>query len=182
VALERGRMSQMSLGQVPEPVSAANGLCYLALQELATRISHHNTGKLLDDPAGYEVMKRVAVDENFHYLFYRDMAAAALEIDPSSMVIAMEKEVLDFEMPGTGIPDFAAHARAISKAGIYDFQSHYEQILVPVVLRFWDIEALEGLSPEAEQARDRLVAHIAKVGRVAEKLAARRAEPVAAVD
>src|SRR5919108_1285446 len=87
VDLERARMAQVSCGQVPEPETPADALVYVALQELATRISHHNTGKVLDDPAGYEVMKRVASDENRHHLFYRDLCAAAFEVDPSAMVL-----------------------------------------------------------------------------------------------
>ena len=79
-------MAQVSCGQVPEPDTPQEGLVYVALQELATRIAHHNTGKLVDDPVGYEVMKRVASDENRHHLFYRDLCTAALEIDPSGMV------------------------------------------------------------------------------------------------
>src|SRR3546814_15552291 len=112
-------MAQVECGQVPEPESPHDGFAYVALQELATRIAHHNTGKLLDDKAGYEVMKKVASDENRHHLFYRDMVTAALEIDPSEMVRAIERQVRTFEMPGTGIIGFDAHAKAIAKAGIY---------------------------------------------------------------
>ena len=83
-------------------------------------------------------------------------------------------------MPGTGIIDFAHHAKAIAKAGIYDLQVHHEQILVPVVLRHWDIEALEGLTPEAEEARRRLVKRIDRVGKAGRRLAARWAETEAA--
>src|SRR3546814_5087324 len=72
-------MAQVECGQVPEPESPHDGFAYVALQELVTRIAHHNTGKLLDDKAGYEVMKKVASDENRHHLFYRDMVTAALE-------------------------------------------------------------------------------------------------------
>src|SRR3954453_7708380 len=46
-ALEDGRMAQMSGGVVPEPASAADGFVYVALQELATRIAHRNTGTAL---------------------------------------------------------------------------------------------------------------------------------------
>ena len=49
VALERARMAQMCAAVVPEPESVPDALSYVALQELATRISHRNTGKLLDD-------------------------------------------------------------------------------------------------------------------------------------
>ena len=97
-------------GRCPQPVGPLDGLVYVALQELATRVAHRNTGKLLDDPAGVDVMNRVAADENLHFLFYRDLVLAALEIDPSAMVCAIERQVRDFEMPGTGIVDFGAHA------------------------------------------------------------------------
>ena len=149
---------------------------YVALQELATRISHHNTGKVIDDPVGYEVMKRVASDENRHHLFYRDLCTAALEIDPSGMVAAIEKQVREFEMPGTGIVDFDTHARAIAKAGIYDFQIHHDQILSPVVVRHWGIENLTGLSDAAERARDALLTRIRRIRKAGERLARRRAE------
>ena len=176
VALERARMAQMCAAIVPEPETVADGISYVALQELATRISHRNTGKLLDDKVGFEVMARVAADENLHYLFYRDLVTAALEIDPSGTVKAIERQVRDFEMPGTGIIDFSTHAAAIAKAGIYDFVIHHEQILVGVVLRHWKIDTLTGLDAEGEVARQRLVRHIDRVGKVAARFARRRDE------
>jgi len=177
--LERARMAQVECGEVPEPATPLDGFAYVALQELATRIAHHNTGKLLTDKAGYEVMKRVASDENRHHLFYRDLVTAALEVDASGMVCALERQVRTFEMPGTGIVDFEQHAKAIARAGIYDFGIHHDQILVPVVLRHWDVESLEGLSPEAEQARAALVKRIARIGKAGKRLAERREERVA---
>ncbi len=176
VALERARMVQVSGGEIPTPPSMQHGFVYLALQELATRISHRSTGRMIGDPAGYEVMMRVAADENLHQLFYRDLAEAAIEVDPDGMVIAIEEQVSGFTMPGTGIPDFAAHAARIAKAGIYDLAVHHDQILVPVVLRQWKVDQLEGLSGEAEAARERLMARLAKSEKVARRLAARREE------
>ena len=175
-ALERARMQQVAGGVVPEPADAAEGFVYVALQELATRVAHHNTGKLLADRAGYEVMKRVAADENFHYLFYRDMVSAALEVDPSAVVVAIESQVRNFEMPGTGIVDFDAHAKAIARAGIYDLSAHHDVILVPVVLRQWKVEELEGRTPAAEEARAKLVQRIGRIGKAARRLAERREE------
>lgn len=181
VTLERARMAQVQCGEVPEPELPSDGLVYVALQELATRIAHHNTGKMVDDPVGYEVMKRVAADENRHYLFYRDLSSRALEIDPSSMVLAIERQVRDFEMPGTGILDFATHARAIARAGIYDFKVHHDNILVPVVVRHWGIENLTGLDDDAERARDSLLTYIRRVGKAGERQAERRERMLAAV-
>jgi acyl-[acyl-carrier-protein] desaturase len=174
VALERARMAQVQCGEVPEPELPHDGIVYVALQELATRIAHHNTGKVMDDPVGFAIMKRVASDENRHYLFYRDLATKAIELDPSGMVLAIERQVKGFEMPGTGIIDFAAHARAIAKTGIYDFQVHHDHILAPVVLRHWDIENLTGLSDEAERSRDELVKFIGRVGKAGKRQVERR--------
>ncbi|MBA2325763.1 MAG: acyl-ACP desaturase [Actinobacteria bacterium] len=174
VALERARMTQVSNGVVPEPPSLADGLVYASLQELATRIAHHNTGRLLSDPVGRRIMTRVASDENLHHLFYRDLTTAALAIDPATVVPAIDRQVRHFAMPGTGIPDFARHARAIANAGVYDFAAHHEQILVPVLLRHWRIDRLQGLKATAEQARERLLRHIDRVGRIARRLVERR--------
>jgi acyl-[acyl-carrier-protein] desaturase len=172
--LERARMSQVSGGITPDPPTTHEGFVYLALQELATRISHRSTGRLMGDPAGYEVMMRVAADENLHQLFYRDLAAAAIEADPSGMMIAIEKQVSGFAMPGVGIPNFAHHAGLIARAGIYDLSVHHDQILVPVVLRQWKVDELEGLDGEAEQARERLMKRLAKSERVARRMSERR--------
>ena len=181
VALERSRMAQVSGGEIPEPESVADGIVYVALQELATRIAHRNTGRLIGDPVGFEVMKRVAADENLHFLFYRDLVTAALAIDPSSMMQAIERQVVGFEMPGGGIPGFARHASAIAKAGVYDLAIHNDQILVPVVLRHWGVEQVTGLDAEAERSRDRLMARLAKSERVARRVTARRERQLVSV-
>ena len=181
-ALEAGRMQQVSGGVVPDPDTPAEALVYVALQELATRISHRNTGTLLEDEAGYKVMARVAADENLHYLFYRDLVSAALEIDPSATMIAIERQVRTFEMPGTGIPDFNALAVAIADTGIYDLAVHHDSVLAPVVLRHWDIAAVEGLDAPAEEARAKCLAYIARVERVGKRIAERRERTSATVN
>ena len=182
VDLERGRMAQVSGGLTPDPETTAEGFIYLTLQELATRIAHRNTGKLIGDEAGYTVMMRVAADENLHHLFYRDLATAAIQMSPSRMMHAIEHEVLGFAMPGLGIPGFAAHAAAISRLGVYDLAIHHDQILVPMLLRHWQIDKIEGLDADAEQARDRVMARMAKSERVARRLTARREAQAATAD
>ncbi|MEY3467103.1 MAG: hypothetical protein RL532_410, partial [Actinomycetota bacterium] len=167
VALERARMHQVRGAQVPAPDDLYEALAYLSMQELATRIAHRNTGKLIEDQAGQDVMLRVGNDENLHYLFYRDLATAALEVDPSSMMIGIERAVRNF-------------AKEIAKAGIYDFKIHHEQILVPVILRHWKVADVAGLSAEGEKAREALIKRIDKIGRVAGRLAAKAEEPTLA--
>lgn len=179
--LEDGRMAQVSAAIVPEPMTAADGMCYVAVQELATRISHRNTGTMLDDKVGYNVMMRLSSDENRHHLFYRDLVTELIQLDPSMAIEALERQIVDFAMPGVGIPGFAEHSKAIANAGIYDFAIHHEKIIIPLVMRHWAIDKVEGLSSAAEQARDRLMHHIERVGRVAKRQADRRASSVATV-
>jgi acyl-[acyl-carrier-protein] desaturase len=183
VRLERDRMVQVSTAETPQPDTVRDMIVYLCLQELATRISHRNTGKMVPDPAGEQVMARVAADENWHFLFYRDLALGALEVDPSGMMEAIERQVTNFEMPGTGIPGFVSHAIAIARSGIYNLSLHHDQIVCPVVLRQWKVDDLTGLSPEAEQARDNLHTTIERLQAVARRQAerlARRAAKAAA--
>jgi acyl-[acyl-carrier-protein] desaturase len=182
--LEDGRMAQMSGGQVPQPTNPVDAFVYVALQELATRIAHRNTGKALTDAlgdhpvaqAGYDVLSRVAADENFHFLFYRDLTSAALEIAPSIVLPAIERQVREFEMPGTGIPGFKQHAEAIARGGLYNLQQHHDQILQPVVVKWWKLESLQGLTNEAEVARDAVLDRVQRIGKAARRLADRARE------
>lgn len=175
--LEDARMAQVQAGFQPTSIpTVADLFVYLSLQELATRIAHRNTGTLLGDSAGSEVMTRVATDENHHFLFYRDLVAEALQRFPSVMVPAIERQVRSFEMPGAGMPSFKEHARRIADAGIYDIPTHHDQILVPVVLREWKVAAVENLSGAAEAAREQLITLVNRIGKVAERMRQRRAE------
>ena len=122
IALERGRMTQLQQGYDRDTIDTLRGLAYVAFQELATRISHRNTGRYSDDPVADKIMIRIAADENLHMVFYRDILAAALTIQPSRAVRAIVDEVLAFQMPGAGIPGFLRKAAAIAKAGIYDIR------------------------------------------------------------
>ncbi len=175
--LERSRMRQVSAGfrAGGRGQSLTDGLVYLTLQELATRIAHWNTGRLLDD-LGSVILKRVAADENAHFLFYRDLVTAALRADPSRTVAAIDRQVASFQMPGAEIDGFAAHAAAIASAKIYDFRIHYEQVLVPVVMTHWRVESVEGLDADGERARDRLLSWMARLRRVATRMAAQSSD------
>jgi acyl-[acyl-carrier-protein] desaturase len=138
-----------------------------------TRISHRNTGRYSDDPVADRIMLRVAADENLHMMFYRDIVAAALQVDPSAAVAAIAGEVIAFDMPGVGIEGFTRKALQMARAGIYDLRIHHDEILWPL-LRHWYLFQIEGLEPQADQARDRLAAHLAKTDRLASRFEAKR--------
>ncbi len=174
IALERGRMTQLQHGYDRDTIDTLRGLAYVAFQELATRISHKNTGRYSDDPVANRIMTRIAADENLHMVFYRDILGAALRIQPSRAVRAIVAEVLAFQMPGHGIPGFLRKAAAIAKAGIYDIRIHRDEVLVPII-NHWKIFELTGLDAAAEEARWALAAHLATLEAAAKRFEERLA-------
>jgi acyl-[acyl-carrier-protein] desaturase len=167
-------MTQLQQGYDHRSPGLLRGLAYVTFQELATRIAHRNTGRYSDDPVADRIMVRIAADENLHMVFYRDMLAAALKISPSAAVQAIVEEVLAFEMPGAGIPNFVRKAATIAKAGIYDLRVHREEVLLPVI-RHWRIFELSGLDAAAEEARRRLAEHLEKLDQAARRMEERLA-------
>ncbi len=168
IALERGRMSQLQKGYDLAAPDTLHGLAYVAFQELATRISHRNTGRYSDDPVADRIMIRIAADENLHMVFYRDIMSAALAIEPSAGVCAIVDEVIAFQMPGAGIPGFVRKAAQIARAGIYDIRVHRDEVLLPI-LRHWRIFELTNLNAAAEEARNRLTEHLDKLEAMARR-------------
>jgi acyl-[acyl-carrier-protein] desaturase len=172
IMLERGRMNQLQNGYERPSSSTLRGLAYVTFQELATRISHRNTGRYSNDPVADKIMIRIAADENLHMVFYRDILSAALKVQPSAAVRAIVDEVLAFEMPGAGIPQFLRKAALIAKARIYDLRSHRDEVLLPVI-KHWGIFELQGLDAAAEEARRRLAEHLEKLDIAATKFEAK---------
>ena len=180
VAMERGRMEQVCRGYYPGGESGGfvgplDGLAYTTLQELATRISHRNTGTFTSDPRIERLTSRIATDENLHYVFYRELAKAALAIDPSSMVEAIARQVIGFSMPGLEIPEFKAKAIQMAKAGIYDLRVHHDQVLLPVLFTHWKLDELTGLSDKAKQDLEGIHGFLQALDVVAAKYEERRA-------
>lgn len=174
VALERGRMTQLQQGYDHDRPDTLHMLAYVTFQELATRISHRNTGRYSSDPVADRIMVRIAADENLHMVFYRDMMTAALEVDPSAAVCAIVDEILNFRMPGTGISGFRRKAVEMARAGIYDLRIHRDEIVMPIV-KHWGILEMTGLDPRAEEARAVLVRHLDELEAQAQRFEARRA-------
>jgi acyl-[acyl-carrier-protein] desaturase len=155
VELERARMQTMETGFDAGDKPLLHVCAYVSFQELATRISHRNTGRYTEDPIAEQLLARVAMDENLHMIFYRNLVSAALELAPNETMRAIADEVVGFEMPGSIIPGFARKAVQIARAGIYDLRIHHDDVVMPLV-RQWGVLGLEGLDAEGEQARGEL--------------------------
>jgi acyl-[acyl-carrier-protein] desaturase len=155
-SLEDDRLATVTRGWsigFTDPVDIFN---YTSAQELATRVSHRNAGVHADDPIAYEVMNRVAIDENHHFMFYRGVTTAMLREAPSLVLKSLRRVLGNFSMPGTEIPNFQRRAVEIARTGIYNLRVHAEQVVQPL-LRYWKIGEINGLDDEAAEAQDELM-------------------------
>ena len=173
--LERGRMATLQAGFDSGNKPPLRACVYVAFQELATRVAHRNTGRCCDDPVAERLLARIAMDENLHMIFYRNVVKAALEIAPNQTLRAIADEVAGFVMPGSVIPGFARMAVRIAEAGVYDLRIHHDDVIMPLV-RYWRVLEREGLDTDGERARQDLAATVAALDARASRFVARRAE------
>jgi acyl-[acyl-carrier-protein] desaturase len=151
----------------------------VSFQELATRVAHRNTGRCCGDPVAERLLARIAMDENLHMIFYRNVVQAALEIAPSQTLRAIADEVAGFVMPGSVVPGFARRAVQVAHAGIYDLRIHHDDVIMPLV-RHWGVLEAEGLDADGERAREDLAAALSALDARAARFVERRAEAQAA--
>ncbi len=155
-ALEDDRMEHMSRGFTEgDSKDVLHTLAYVTFQELATRISHSNTGRITGDPIAQRLLQRISLDENLHMLFYRNVVAGALDIAPNQTMRAITDEIVDFKMPGANMPDFRRSAVEIAAAGIYDLPQHVKDVIEPI-LRAWKVFEREDFTGDGAAARDEL--------------------------
>ena len=177
--LEHARMATLQAGWDSGSKSLLRACVYVSFQELATRVSHRNTGRYCEDPIAERLLARIAMDENLHMIFYRNLVQAALEFAPSQTLRAIADEVTGFVMPGSVVPGFARKAAQIAQAGIYDLRIHHDDVIMPLV-RHWRVFEAEGLDAVGEQARQDLAAALKGLAARADRFVERRAEAQAA--
>lgn len=136
-----------------------HSVAYVTFQELATRVSHRNTGKACDEPIADKMLQRIAADENLHMIFYRNICAAALDLAPDQALKAVANIVQNFQMPGAGMPNFRRNGALMAKHGIYDLRQHLDEVVWPV-LRKWNIFERNDFSAEGENTREELAAFL----------------------
>ncbi len=178
-ALERFRMEHMSAGfQSDNRHSMLHSVAYVAFQELATRVSHRNTGHQSGDPVCDRMLSRIATDENLHMVFYRNLLRASLDLAPDLALQAIRDVVVDFRMPGHGIPNFGRAAAQMAIGEVYNLRIHHNDVLSPV-LRYLKVLDRDGLGPEGLKAQEELGYFMGalddKASAFDEKLAARKA-------
>lgn len=173
IAMERARMTHMEAGFRAIHPGVLAGLSYVSFQELATRVSHRNTGAATGDPVAEQLFARIALDENLHMLFYRNVIDAAFDIAPDQTMVAVTASVRDFAMPGHGIEGFGRKAVEIAVAGIYDLPQHREEVVLPV-LRKWRVFERSDVGSVGESAREELAGIMAEMETAADRFEDKR--------
>ncbi|NNE73030.1 MAG: acyl-ACP desaturase [Acidimicrobiales bacterium] len=170
--LEDERMTVVERGWRTALEDPIDIFVYTSAQELATRISHRNAGAHADDETAFNLMKKIAADENHHFIFYKGVVTAMLKEDPSQVITSMWRTLADFEMPGTTIPRFVRRSIGMAKLGIYNLRIHADKVVSPL-LREWQIDQLGGLTADAAEAQDNLMELPSKLIEAAELFEAR---------
>ena len=163
VELEELRVEQMTRGFSPGQnaqgdlfaESLFDAVMYVSFQELATRVSHRNTGKACNDPVAEQLLARISNDVNLHMIFYRDVSAAGLDIAPNQAIKSVHRILSNFRMPGSTVPEFRRKAVVIATGGIYDPRIHLEDVVMPI-LKKWRIFERGDFTGEGARMRDEL--------------------------
>ncbi|MEO3759995.1 acyl-ACP desaturase [Mycobacterium sp. B14F4] len=165
VELEQLRIEQVTRGFSPgqndqgEDILFATRLfdsvIYVTFQELATRVSHRNTGKACNETIADQLLQRVSADENLHMIFYRDVSEAGLEIAPNQAMHSLHHVLRNFKMPGYTVPDFRRKAVTIAVGGVFDPRIFRDDVVMPV-LKKWRIFERDDFTGEAARERDDL--------------------------
>ena len=138
-------------------------LAYVSFQELATRVSHRNTGKVTGDPIADQLLARIAADENLHMIFYRNLLGGGARARARPDDAGDHRRGDDFEMPGTDIAGLPAQGRRDGRSPASTTCAiHHDDVVMPV-LRHWKVFELEGLDAEGEQARNELADFLAEL-------------------
>ncbi len=98
--------ARTSRGDTCSPTALFDSVIYVTFQELATRVSHRNTGKACEETIADQLLQRVSADENLHMIFYRDVSAAGLDMVPNQAMKSLHQVLRNFKMPGYTVPEF----------------------------------------------------------------------------
>lgn len=153
---------------------------YTSFQELATYVSHNRVAKLAKQYSNKSLAKMCKIisgDEMRHYHAYSTFVKEILTVDPSGMMIAF-KEMMKNKiiMPAQFLREsgeslgsaFDEFSNAAQRIGVYTGQD-YVDIMRKLIVR-WEIDKLQGLSEEAEKARDYVMALPARMERVNQRI------------
>jgi acyl-[acyl-carrier-protein] desaturase len=153
---------------------------YTSFQELATNVSHKRVARIAKQKGNKMLSKMcsiIAGDEMRHHLAYREFVKTIFEYDGSEMMLAfadmMKKKII---MPAQNLRQsggkmasaFDDFSNAAQRLGVYTTYDYID--ILEKLNAYWEISEMNGLTDEAEKARDFLVKLPSRMTRIAERV------------
>lgn len=153
---------------------------YTSFQELATYISHNRVSQIakkFEDKKLSKMCKLIAGDEMRHHHAYSEFINQIFKVDPSEMMLAfqymMKQKIV---MPAHFLREsgqkissaFEHFSDSAQRIGVYT-AADYVEILQKLIDK-WEIDKINGLTDEAEKARDYLMKLPARMAKISERL------------
>lgn len=153
---------------------------YTSFQELATYVSHNRVAQMAKkygDNKLSKMCKLIAGDEMRHHHAYSEFVDQIFKVDPSEMMLAfqymMKQKIV---MPAHFLREsgqkissaFEQFSDSAQRIGVYT-ASDYVNIMQKLIDK-WKIDQMNGLTDEAEKARDYLMKLPARMAKISERL------------
>ena len=153
---------------------------YTSFQELATYVSHNRVAQMAKkygDNKLSKMCKLIAGDEMRHHNEYSEFVNQIFQVDPSEMMLAfqymMKQKIV---MPAHFLREsgqkissaFEQFSDSAQRIGVYT-AADYVDIMQKLIDK-WKIDQMNGLTDEAEKARDYLMKLPARMAKVSERL------------
>ncbi len=153
---------------------------YTSFQELATFVSHNRVAliaKKYGEKKLFKMCNLIAGDEMRHHLAYSEFVNQIFKVDPSEMMLAFQYMMKQkITMPALFLREsgdkigsaFEAFSDSAQRIGVYT-ASDYVDILQKLNEK-WDIGNINGLTAEAEKARDYLMKLPDRMRKISERI------------
>lgn len=153
---------------------------FTSFQELATYVSHNRVAQIAKqygDKKLSKLCKMIAGDEMRHHHAYSEFVNKIFKVDPSEMMLAfhymMKKKIV---MPANLIREsggekgsaFVNFSDSAQRLGVYTSLDYVD--ILKKLIDIWQIDKVNGLTDEAEKARDYLMRLPDRMTKLAERL------------
>jgi acyl-[acyl-carrier-protein] desaturase len=127
-------------------------LVYAMVQELATGLNYRNLRRRVQenggDPALEKLLMLVSVDEQAHYIFFREAVQLFLKHNPKATLEQMRRVMNDFSMPAIHeMADSRKRVAQIKNLEIFSEDIYYREVYLPI---------LAALNVDRREMRNRL--------------------------
>jgi acyl-[acyl-carrier-protein] desaturase len=111
---------------------------YTTVQELATWLHYYNLRQIIGetgDPALYQVLTLIAIDERAHYDFFRKVVQIYLEDDRAGTLEQLRRVLNTFAMPAVHLLlDGRQRTEAVKAMRIFDYDIFYYKVFEPITV------------------------------------------------